>query len=358
MMSLITGMPGNGKTLYAVDLIYKARKKGQAVYSDIRGLKIEGVMPIPDDWRDCPPGCLIVYDEAHQRFPSYKGKGRSPNELVRVMDEHRGKYGLDMVFITQWPDKMDGELFRLVGEHLHLNRAMGLQKASVVKFSRATMNPYSASARKGCDEELWDYPQARYLDYDSSINHTGAHKFQLPKKVKNALITAPIALLVLWGFFAFMQRQFVGGAEKERSGAEPTQSAPATNPQAFVPISPSDSKDISLTPGMGLHSPIRTAAVPTLAGCVASDRGCRCFNVEGYQIDMAERECRSTLDQPLPFNVYHAYSQGRQIAQDNNQAPDRGAGDTPAETASPGTVIASGRFDLQGREMIYTPSGG
>lgn len=70
MMYLITGMPGNGKTLYAVDFIRKERAKGREVFSDIKGLTIEGVQPAPDDWRTIPNGALVVYDEAHKRFPS------------------------------------------------------------------------------------------------------------------------------------------------------------------------------------------------------------------------------------------------------------------------------------------------
>lgn len=54
MMYLITGMPGNGKTLYAVDFIRKQLAKGRAVYSDIKGLSLPGVQPAPDDWRTHP----------------------------------------------------------------------------------------------------------------------------------------------------------------------------------------------------------------------------------------------------------------------------------------------------------------
>lgn len=352
MMTLITGMPGNGKTLYAVNLIYEARQKKQVVYSDIRGLKIEGVLPAPDDWRECPPGSLVVYDEAHQRFPAFKGKGRSPLEVVQRMDEHRGKYGLDLVFITQWPDKMDGELFRLIGEHYHLNRAMGLQKASVVKFSRAMMNPYSATARKGADEELWDYPKARYADYDSSINHTGAHKFKLPKKVKNALLSIPFVLLALWGVYAFFLHQFGISGKAERSEAEPTTTprlaATANNstaaPQGFEQVK-----------GTGEYAALASVPVPVIAGCVVSDRGCRCFADEGQQIDQTQSECLAVMERPLPFNIFHQYAKAATNPQDNKGTPERGAGDSPADTPSSGAVISSGLYDVQGRELVYRP---
>ncbi len=50
------------------------------------------------------------------------------------MDEHRHR-GFDLMMLTQWPDKIDNELFRLVGTHKHLNRAFGLQQANVTTFN-------------------------------------------------------------------------------------------------------------------------------------------------------------------------------------------------------------------------------
>ncbi|WP_232521897.1 hypothetical protein, partial [Xanthomonas campestris] len=53
--------------------------------------------------------------------------------------------------------------------------------------------------------------------------HTDAHKFKLPAKIRNALITAPMILLVLWGLYAWMVPSVPKPAAKERSEAETTQ---------------------------------------------------------------------------------------------------------------------------------------
>lgn len=63
----------------------------------------------------------------------------------------------------------------------------------------------------------------------------------------------------------------------------------------------------SLVSGMRMYAALETESAPTLSGCVSSDRSCRCFNTDGYQIDMSVVECRGLLASPLPFNVYHAY---------------------------------------------------
>lgn len=307
MMYLITGMPGNGKTLYAVDFIRQERGKGREVYSDIKGLLVEGVQPAPDDWRTLPDGSLVVYDEAHKRFPSYRGKGRSPLELVRDMDEHRHR-GIDLMFITQWPDKVDGELFRLIGTHWHLNRAFGLQKANLTMFSRAVMNPYSNLARKGADESLWDFPKDAYALYKSSSLHTDSHKFKLPVKVRNALMSVPFIIAVLWGFVYFMKAQMGVSESAERSEAEPTRSKPASTATAFdVVQAPPTSDGPVLNAGVGTYAALNTEPATSLAGCVSSERGCRCFNTDGFQIDMSKFQCELLLEKPLPFNVYHEY---------------------------------------------------
>jgi zona occludens toxin (predicted ATPase) len=40
------------------------------IYSNIDGLKVPGVLKMPDDWRDTPDGSIIFIDEA-QMLPAY-----------------------------------------------------------------------------------------------------------------------------------------------------------------------------------------------------------------------------------------------------------------------------------------------
>jgi len=336
MIYLITGMPGNGKTLYAVDFIKKAVEKGRKVYSDIKGLTLPGVEPAPDDWRTAPDGSLIVYDEAHKRFPSFKGKGRSPLDIVRDMDEHRHR-GFDLMFITQWPDKVDQELFRLVGTHWHLHRAFGLQRASLCMFSRGVMNPYSATARKGADESIWDYPKDLYKVYKSSSLHTDAHKFKLPLKVKQTLISLPMILLVLWGLYWFLVPT---PPEKPDAGAERSEAEP-TRP---LPASPS----IQTMAGTPQENPA-PATVPQVAGCVQSERGCRCWDVSGLQLQQSRYECERMVEQPLPINIYHQYASAQ------GAAPAEVRGDEGGAAASSVVRYKAGqRPDVFPRSPSYT----
>ena len=79
MITLITGTPGAGKTLYAVSLLDKYAKENikllqngqepRPLYADIDGLDMEGVEMPPDDWRDTPEGSVIFYDEIQEVPP-------------------------------------------------------------------------------------------------------------------------------------------------------------------------------------------------------------------------------------------------------------------------------------------------
>lgn len=275
MLYLVTGAPGNGKTLYAVDWLIKqieidkslvkAGAVPRSYYTDIEGFDVEAVRCLtgyvvqsaPDDWRTTPQCSVIVYDEAHRMFPTGR-PGRSDDPRVCDLDTHRHG-GYDLMFVTQWPTKIHHELRRLVGEHVHLNRAMGLQTAGLYRWPRVQDDPYDIHQREKAEEEVWKFPKDRYVLYASSTLHTVSHKFRIPKKVWSALsvcVTCSVIGLVFWHYYG-----------------------PA----------------------------LETEPAPTLSGCVSSERSCRCFNTDGYQIDMSVSECRRLLASPLPFNVYHAY---------------------------------------------------
>ena len=130
MMTLITGVPGAGKTLRAVQLIRAAVNEGRPVYSDIDGLALDGVEPAPDDWRDTPEGSLVVYDECQHRWPSTGKPGAHPSEVVAAIDTHQHT-GHDLMFVTQAPRKVHHSIRQLVGQHFHHNRVGGFQGAQV-----------------------------------------------------------------------------------------------------------------------------------------------------------------------------------------------------------------------------------
>lgn len=357
MIHLITGMPGNGKSLRAVwwlisqihidNAAVKAGAPPREFYTDIEGFDVDAVerltgrrvLPAPDDWRDAPNGSVLVYDEAHRRFPSTGRPGRSDDPVIRDMDTHRHG-GYDIVLITQWPTKIHHEVRSLIGNHVHMNRSMGLEAAGVLTWSRVQIDPYDERQREKAEEEIWRFPRDMYPLYKSATLHTVSHKFRLPKKFWGVLSTFVMLLIVLWlGYVFFVPDRDAVAASPQAAAKSESANALALPPQPPVSGVP----DESLSPGAGAFVELNTRPVTGLAGCVASDRGCRCFAVSGDQIDMDRRQCERVISQPLPFNVYHQYGGASSAPVPDRVTASGAASPVPGTSpASPGASNAAG----------------
>jgi len=361
MMFLITGQPGNGKTLRAMWVMQQEYERNAAAvkagkeqsrrfFSNIAGSTVDENpdafpwverMPEDNDWTKLPDGSFVVYDECHADgqtpelarygvlFPSTGKPGESSDPRIRAMSTHRHR-GFDMVFMTQYPNKVHHNVRSLLGSHTHMNRSMGLAAAGVLTWSRVQIDPYDERQREKAEEEIWKYPKELYKRFLSSSLHTSAHKFKVPKKVWGALSTLVAIVFVCWGVWSWAQSRIkTGERAPEQARGEASLLAPA--PAASV-------EEIPMAVGVGHATQINTVAVPTLAGVVASERGCRAFNTEGFQIDMSERDCRRLLEAPLPFNVFHEFK----AATGSARPEDSKSASAPVTMSLPGNITHVG----------------
>ena len=203
MIILITGVPGSGKTLYAVQLLeeyilandhlLKTQQTPRDIFSDIDGLVIEGVKKSPTDWRDVPDGSVVCYDEC-QRNMGPDGQGRSSREDIQELETHRHR-GIDIILITQHPKLLHAHVRRLIGRHYHLFRMYGAETAKVFRADKSIDVDKAASLNRE-DSVIWPYPKKLYGRYQSATVHT--HKRKLPAW----MIRSGIAVLVMLGLMA------------------------------------------------------------------------------------------------------------------------------------------------------------
>lgn len=279
MMRLITGVPGAGKTLFAVSEIVKAVKDGRTVFTNIEGMDLEGVYPLDDrDWRNYPDGSLIVYDEAHQVFRATGRPGLSDDPVISDMDMHRHR-GFDLWFITQFPTKVHHEIRNMVDEHFHLLRHFGAKQATLYKWPES-VDVKDQGQRSVADKSPFRYPKECFKYYKSASLHTA--KLRIPAKLKflfavfSILATLVGYRLVSAGGFASLQApetveqsSFVVG-----SGGAAERPADATSLNEFV-----------------------------IGGCVSSARGCQCYTRELDPIPLQDFECRNIAENPLPMGL-------------------------------------------------------
>ena len=266
MMTLVTGLPGRGKTLYAVQLIREAVTAGRKVYSDIEGLKIP-VESIPDDWRDTPPGSLIVYDEAHRRFPSSGRAGPSPDEQVNRLDTHRHS-GHDFVFVTQYPGKLHKVIRDLVDRHVHLVRAMGLQGALLHEWGFCQASPESPTARREADKLRWKFPRDLYRMYTSASTHSRYNAIQMPPRAIWLVIGTVFLIFLLWRIASSFQDRIAD------SSGETV--AAAFTPSVLLTASP----------------PVAPVGAPgDIRGCITLGYSCRCFGDEMAVLVVDQWDC-------------------------------------------------------------------
>lgn len=138
MITIITGVPGMGKTALLVQMLLKNEKASNARPVFVMGipdLKIEhSPAPPVDVWTEkradkddpelmldyytFPPNSYLVIDEAQRVFrPRASGSKVPPH--VMALETHRHT-GLDIILLTQKPSLLDKNVRDLCGRHIHI----------------------------------------------------------------------------------------------------------------------------------------------------------------------------------------------------------------------------------------------
>ena len=206
MITLITGTPGSGKTLYAVTNMLKEilAKPERPVYSDIIGLNIDGIEQPPEDWRDTPKGSLIIYDECQFREAYQRARGKTRYDYILQLTTHRHD-GYDIWLITQSAKFIHLDVLEVVGRHLHLDRPYGAALANVYEWESAEKNPKSRSAKESVrSKTLFKYNKNIFKYYssvdvdDKTANHK---KFKVPFSQYKWIVVGLGA--VVWSVYSF-----------------------------------------------------------------------------------------------------------------------------------------------------------
>lgn len=299
MLKLITGIPGAGKTLYAVSMLKKEVERNASlpageqrnIYCDITGLTIEGIEPPPLDWRQTPPKSLIIYDEAQFQKPFQAGRGLSPYEYIQELTIHR-KTGHEIWYITQDPKRLHGNILDMVEQHWHLDRPYGAKLASIYQFRGVERTPKSRSAIERAERKtLFNYDKKLFDLYQSSEVEDGI-KLRLPPKFFMSIA----AILAIVGFSAYM---FFGESTQDmlqgKGKNEPVSTAANAEPVAVpaaVPATAPAQPVSALSPVEHIDYPPTKVIFEQVAMVVSNNDLCIAKDASGRTLAISNDECQ------------------------------------------------------------------
>jgi zona occludens toxin len=191
MITLITGVPGSGKTLYAVWLLKKLLGGGgrRVLVDGIRDLALEHV-EIDEPWlrmwhENAQAQDIIVIDEAQRIYPPTTAS-QKPTPDVEQLHVHRHK-GVDFIIITQHPQRISKTVRDLVGRHVHVRNLFGLKRAMLYEWDHC----HNPSSLKDAVKTSWRYPRDVFKLYTSAEVHTKKQAV-----VPKAMILVPIGVVI------------------------------------------------------------------------------------------------------------------------------------------------------------------
>lgn len=235
MITLITGLPGNGKTLFALWYIkQKAEKeKREVYYHNIKDLTLPWEAFEVEKWMDLPKGSIIVIDECQFVF-SKKPNGSKLPEFYEQLATHRHR-GFDIYLVTQHPSLIDNFVRQLVGQHYHAVRKFGFERSTIYEWSSVNPAPTSSNSQKAAVPMKWAFPKEVYGYYKSAEVHTV--KRSIPMKVVLGVLF--IVAVLAGGYWILDRFQHRGDKATVAGGAQATQPGA---PGAGSPAGPGDGK--------------------------------------------------------------------------------------------------------------------
>lgn len=318
MITLFTGQPGGGKTLYCVSKMLRPligakleweNDDGERVttpytiYSNIRGLLLEHELIDYDraaTWHTwCKPGDVIVLDECQKLFVRRPNGSKVPDH-THELEEHRGKHSVDFILITQHPMLLDSHVQSLVGRHLHMRRVANMDLSVIYEWDHCSK---SLLFKNSVTKSPWRFDKSAYALYKSARAHT-----KQPRKLPG---------LVWFVLFGLVGAAIAGPTAISRISErmDPTRNTTLAQvrpdqPQQISASAPGAPGQTS-APGQASSSPasaeldlVPSAFKVELAGCIyRPDKGCICYTPQGRPVEADSELCSSLAEGRPPLSA-------------------------------------------------------
>lgn len=321
-ITLITGTPGAGKTLFALETLLKALKIDPAgrtpeeIKALVREQKVrpvvvigvEGLMPglfeewaDPLNWQDAEDGTLFLVDEVWKWLGSHD-LSRKQDPRVLAFAEHRHR-GMDFIFTCQMPSQLLAHIRGLVSPHFHVTRKFNTSLTLTYEWPHIVDDPNSIGMKDRAQERPFKHPKHIFDLYQSATMHT--MKRRIPPKL--VILGAGVAaMLAVVGFSAWRVLDgagaLIGEADAAPAAPASTTSPSRTRARADAPSSP-DEWAAQFEPrirGIPASAPAydgqRVQDYPRVfcmvGGTFGSDTAsCKCYSQQATRLDVPHGLC-------------------------------------------------------------------
>jgi len=299
MLYLISAPPRTGKTLKAIEIIFKHLNQGRVVYTNIVGINIPGVitftsqMQNPHDWRDLPNDSVVIYDEAHEH-PAFADRNliQDKQKMSQVRDigislTLHGHFGFDIYMITQNPRLLCAEVLASVGTHYIMRRKFGYDMATIFEYAEAKTTFSKHTAADALNRTFWRYPKHLYKFYISSEVHNVKKTFPL-KYLAFALL--PLFLFG-YGYNNAKETGFMGlfkDEDKEIIHVNQEKNK-LTNTSSSSPDQSSKNQ---------IHLENQDDEIKRIASVFKTETNCRAYNASGDLLLISFETCKHLSDHP------------------------------------------------------------
>lgn len=318
MMYLVSATPGTGKTCWVVkqllEWIEQPENKKRKIYANIAGLKIEGIEPPPDDFRNCEDGSIIIYDEA-QEIEHYSSDSRANNPIAKALSKHRHR-GFDIWFISQDPSLLHKYVLKNIYLHYYLWRPAQRQNVEIFTFARAIVSPTKEDFKNAYDVKWWRFDEYYLRYYTSTVLNTSK---KVGSSKRNGII---VTFLIFMAMIAYFIYPVFTVSEKMAQVENVNKDKPTQNQQVSNNQTTQQNQQVSSTPNTSQNVITEQVQIDKIkyeqeqkrkkyldeytlevmndellipASIIEYDGKCKAYNTYGDGLNMTQKQCKHLL---------------------------------------------------------------
>jgi len=332
-ISLLTSVPGGGKTSYAVwYIIKKAFEEGRPVftcgipdltlphihitYAELR--KWSERNPLNEfepegkqELLNIPVGALIVIDEVQKLWPA-GGKAQIPDH-IRYLEEHR-HHGLDFFIMTQAPSFVHSHVLSLVEKHQHILNDWTGRK--LYEWSEYCSTVRSRAAKDQAVKQRYKLPEKSFALYHSSTKHIKPEK-TIPKMLFVTFFTVLIFPFLVYS--AFDRVTSKGEATSEEILAqddelnEVSTDSFITSGQSNIEQLKKSEVQIVGASYLDIQLVSRQIDWSIVSSCLSNETSCICYGISAERLVVPKQSCELAVKHGWAQPRRHAPQQSQQL---------------------------------------------